>query len=109
MSNDVQQQLLGCDTSGCIAELGGALGADYLLVASLGKVGAAYLLNIKLMNVRSANIVLRFSQPVKGGEEQLARRSPKQRRPSGRRPRRKAQSRRRVAVRRRQGRHRPRG
>ena len=46
-----QRQLMGCseDTS-CMAELANALGTDYVMVASVGKVGDTYLVSAKLID-----------------------------------------------------------
>jgi hypothetical protein len=44
-----QRQLLGCDTSGCMAELADALGADVLLRGDLVKSGSSYTLVVKVI------------------------------------------------------------
>ena len=54
-----------------ICLLRGALGAEYLLVASLGKVGASTLFNVKLLHVQRAEVLYRSSRPIKGDEDQL--------------------------------------
>ena len=67
-----QKMALGCenDTS-CLAEIGGALGADLLLTGRLGKVGTIYILNLKLIDSGGARVVGHASQRVRGSEEQL--------------------------------------
>jgi hypothetical protein len=72
MSAEAQKQLLsGCSDSACLAELGGALGADYLAVSSLGKIGDYYLLNVKILNTKSGEVVKRWSEQVEGLENKL--------------------------------------
>ena len=44
---------LGCEQTSCLAELGGALGVRYLIVPSVGKIGASYLINLKLVDVEA--------------------------------------------------------
>ncbi|MBK7865160.1 MAG: hypothetical protein IPJ65_42500 [Archangiaceae bacterium] len=44
-----QKQLLGCDTSGCMAELADALGADVLLRGDLVKAGTSFTLVVKVV------------------------------------------------------------
>ena len=60
---DLEQQknVLGCDDSGCLAELGGALGVPYLVTSSVGKVGSRLMLNIKLLAVEEARVSGRIS------------------------------------------------
>ena len=41
------------DTS-CLVEIGGALGVDYLVSGSVGKLGDAFVIILKLMDVHEA-------------------------------------------------------
>lgn len=60
-----QRQLLGCsEDSSCMTEIASALGAEFLLVASVGKVGENYLVSTRLMDTRSARAVGRGSAQV---------------------------------------------
>ena len=43
----------GCDQASCVAQLGGALGAQYLLTGSLGLIGKTYVLNLKLIDIET--------------------------------------------------------
>lgn len=61
-----QKQLMGCDEASCIAEIGGALGADKMLVGHIGKLGDTYIVNIKLINIASAETDGRIYEPVTG-------------------------------------------
>jgi hypothetical protein len=60
---DLEQQkvALGCGDSGCLAQIGGALGVPYLLSSSIGRVGSRLMLNIKLLEVEEARVAARRS------------------------------------------------
>jgi TolB-like protein len=67
-----QRQLLGCkEDSACMAEIGGALGADYMLVGSLGQMGGLLRVDLKLLDARKARVLERFGETVAGGEDGL--------------------------------------
>ncbi len=53
-----QRQLLGCQESGsCLAEIGGALGAERLLLGSLSRFGNKYVLDLKLLQAKSGKVL----------------------------------------------------
>jgi TolB-like protein len=54
-----QRQLLGCDESGCMSELAGALGARFVLNGSLARLGDAYQLSLQLLDSQRAGTVRR--------------------------------------------------
>jgi hypothetical protein len=67
-----QKQVMGCsDDSACLAEVGGALGVDYILVGSLGKIGALYRIDLKVVETRKARVRGRIGASVEGKEEKL--------------------------------------
>jgi TolB-like protein len=67
-----QRQILGCkDDAACVAEIGGALGADYMLVGSLGRLGNTFRLDLKLMDGHQARVLARFGETIEGKEEGL--------------------------------------
>ena len=70
-SHTRQQQLLGCDDAGCLSELGGALGVDYLVSGNVGRVGDTYLLHLKLISIKGAKIANRVAESFVGEESQL--------------------------------------
>jgi hypothetical protein len=49
-----QKQLVGCEESGCLAEIGNALGADGTVVGTLAKVDGGYRLNLKIISPSDA-------------------------------------------------------
>lgn len=53
-----QRELLGCaEGSSCLAELGGALGADYVLAGTLGRLGGRFRLDLRLIDGRKSRVV----------------------------------------------------
>jgi len=54
-----QQQLAGCDDTGCLVEIGQALGASHVIVSSLGKLGDRFVVNTKLISVADAAVLFR--------------------------------------------------
>ena len=67
-----QRDVLGCSGEvSCLAEIGGALGADHLTVGSIGRIGQVYLLTLKLVDTRRAVTVRQISERVDGGAERL--------------------------------------
>jgi len=61
-----QRDLVGCTDEACMAEIGGALGVDQILVAHVGKIGSTFLVNVKLIDIRNTKVVDRVSETVKG-------------------------------------------
>ncbi|MFN7134190.1 MAG: hypothetical protein ACK4N5_19075, partial [Myxococcales bacterium] len=67
-----QKQLLGCeeDTS-CLAEIGGALGADYMLKTHVGKVGTRYHIQLRVYEMKRARMLADESRFAPGDEDAL--------------------------------------
>jgi hypothetical protein len=63
-----ERQRLGCqqgkDDLACMAEIGGALGAQRLVLGSVGQLGDTYLLTVKLIDVRHAKVLNEASARV---------------------------------------------
>jgi hypothetical protein len=59
-----QRQLLGCgeDSTSCLTELTGALGAGFMLSGSLAKVGGVFQLNLQVVDTRNAKTLGRTSK-----------------------------------------------
>jgi hypothetical protein len=64
------RQMLGCTDSGCIAELGGALGADRVVHGSIGRVGDSLVVNLAALDPRRAVTVASVSERLRGGGEE---------------------------------------
>ena len=52
-----EKSLLGCSDSSCLAEIGGALGAERLVLGTLSRFGDNYVLDLKLLDSRSAKVL----------------------------------------------------
>ncbi len=65
-----QKQLADCNSESCVSEIAGFLGVDFLVVGTVGKLGGTYLLNLKLLNVRSASTPAAVSEQFPGDTEE---------------------------------------
>lgn len=82
LRHEATKQALGCDATSerCLAEIGGALGAKYLALVDLKRIGKAYLVSARLIDLETARVPVRTTQtvPVLEGAlslmEELARR-----------------------------------
>jgi TolB-like protein len=64
------RQMLGCAESGCVAEIGGALGADRVVHGSLGRVGGSLMVNLSALDARHGAAVASVSQRLRGGADE---------------------------------------
>lgn len=77
LSLEKQKQLLGCaEDVACMAEIGGALGAERLLVPSVTKLGGTYLVHLKLIDVKKARVLALAEGRVKGAVDQILEQLP---------------------------------
>jgi hypothetical protein len=69
-----QQQQAGCDANAdaCLAEIGGALGARFLMTTTLGRLGTKYIVNMKVIDVARATVMGRRSEETPADEDALA-------------------------------------
>jgi hypothetical protein len=65
------KQLLECDETKCLTIIGGALGVDHILSGSVGKVGATYLISLKVIDIDKADVLSRLNVEYRGSEEGL--------------------------------------
>ena len=54
-----------------MAEIGGALGVDRLVIGQIGKLGSSYIVTLKLMDIRDAKVEKRVSKTVLANEDKL--------------------------------------
>lgn len=67
-----QKDALGCtDSVTCLAEIGGALGVDKLIVGSVGKVESSFVISLRLIDARRVIVESRVSESFQGLTEQL--------------------------------------
>jgi hypothetical protein len=65
------RQMLGCTDSGCIAELGGALGADRVVHGSIGRVGGSLVVNLSALDPRKGTTAASVSERLRGAGEEV--------------------------------------
>lgn len=61
-----------CDNSTCAVEIGKLLSIDKLVVGSMGKLGSSYMLNARLVEVGTGEIIANSSQQIKGDLSNLS-------------------------------------
>ncbi len=66
-----QKRLVGCTTTECVNEIGGALGIEWMVSGNVSLFGETYLLNLKLFDVKNADVPSRVTRKIKGGEDEL--------------------------------------
>jgi hypothetical protein len=64
------RQMLGCAESGCMAEIGGALGADRVVHGSLGRVGESLVVNVSALDPKRPAAAASVSERLRGGGEE---------------------------------------
>ncbi len=67
------QQSGGCDTADCQVQVGRLLGVGNLVVGSIGKVGRIYMLNAKLVDVTTGEVMQSITETCEGSIEDLLR------------------------------------
>ncbi|HMD67703.1 MAG TPA: CsgG/HfaB family protein [Chitinivibrionales bacterium] len=65
------QQSGACTNESCLIEMGQILGVKKLVSGSIGKVGSLYLLNVRLIDIKTAKISKTVSEDVKGDLEEV--------------------------------------
>lgn len=66
LKGEQTKQQCGGEASSCVAEIGAALGVPLAVAGDLGKVDKYWFLNLKLINVHSAQVEKRVSRKVQG-------------------------------------------
>jgi TolB-like protein len=66
LGHEKQKVLLGCQEDSCMAEIGGAMGASWLLVGSVGRIGQATRVDLKLIDVKKAKVLARVGETAEG-------------------------------------------
>jgi hypothetical protein len=67
LSLEREQAMLGCQSGSCMAELGGALGCDRLVVGDLARLGESWLFSLKLVETTQARVTAQASRRLRGG------------------------------------------
>ncbi len=66
LKGEEKRQQCGVDGTSCIAEIGSALGVPEAISGDLGRLGDYWMLNLRRINVRNANVVGRVGKQIKG-------------------------------------------
>ncbi len=66
-----QKQLVGCDDVTCMADIGGALGVDRLVIVQIARLKEEWVSTAKLINIRQAKVESRSSDFVTGDTKAL--------------------------------------
>lgn len=68
-----QKSLLGCsDDSSCLAEIGGALGVDFMVTGQVGQIGSRFRLSLILVDVKKGKVAGRAADFCDRNEDALA-------------------------------------
>lgn len=69
-----QKQVLGCaEETSCLAEIGGALGVDFMLTGQVGQIGTQYRISLLLVDSRKARVAARAAEFCEKNEDALVR------------------------------------
>ncbi len=71
LSFEEVKQSVGCDDEGCFAELGNALGVNYLVSGGVGKIEETYMVSLKVIDIRQAKTVGRDRENFQGPADGL--------------------------------------
>jgi TolB-like protein len=69
--------LSSCSEQACLSEIGGALGVNWVVAGNVSQFGSAYLMNLRIVDVRKVELAAGVSRTVSGGQEQLISELPK--------------------------------
>lgn len=69
---ETEKQALRCDDDlSCLMEIGGALGVDYLVAGSIGRLDDTFVLSLKLLDIAEAKAAHRVAESFRGPERDL--------------------------------------
>ncbi len=71
LSLEAQKQLCGVGSESCLAEIGGALGAEFMVTGTLSKTGKTLVLQMNLLAVNEAKVINRVSRKLESEAEIL--------------------------------------
>lgn len=69
VSMEREKQQLGCDQVSCLAEIGGAIGASIIINGTLTRIGGLYLLALRMVDVRHAQVLKEGTERISSGNE----------------------------------------
>jgi len=71
MDFEAQKEAIGCSEASCLAEMVGAMGAEYLVTGSIALIGEQYLVQLQLFDITNARVVQRESRDHTGSPAEL--------------------------------------
>lgn len=66
---EAKKQSTGCDDTSCMTAIAGALGAQYVAAAGLGRLGHTMVLSFKVIEVRSASALVHANETVQAKDD----------------------------------------
>jgi len=76
LTADRQKSLLGCDSASCMAEIGGAIGAEIVIHGEVGRLGSQYTLSLTALSTTASTPLARLSELTPTDEDALSRMLP---------------------------------
>jgi len=70
---EAAKDAIGCNDASCIAEIGGALGVDYLVAGRIGLMDGAPIFTVKLLDVRAGRVLGRSNKMGVDSKKELPR------------------------------------
>jgi len=70
------QQSGACTDKVCLVEVGQLLGVQYLVTGSLGKLGSLFLVNIRMIDIRTGRFIAVLSRDIDGSIEEVVEHLP---------------------------------
>lgn len=72
LSFEAEKQIIQCkDDVACLAEIGSALGVDYLITGGVGLLDDTFVIHLKLMDAARSEVLNRVSEAYRGPERDL--------------------------------------
>jgi TolB-like protein len=71
ISVDAERKSIGCDESSCLAEVGAALGARYIIHGSIGVLGSTTIVHLNLFDTEQGRSVSRETAEAKNADDLL--------------------------------------
>ncbi|MDF1563136.1 MAG: hypothetical protein P1V51_08835 [Deltaproteobacteria bacterium] len=68
---EAQKQLLGCGEDSCLTEIAGSLGAEHIVAGTVGKIGGAFALTLRLIDTEKAGLRRSIARETLEGQEAL--------------------------------------
>jgi hypothetical protein len=74
---DKQKQIMNCDDTACMADIGGALGVDKIVSVKIARLGDDWVATAKLINIKATKVEARVNEIVPGDTKALLKAVPR--------------------------------